>query len=38
MKKYKAYIYFAAIMTAGIAIFSSMIYVLMILAYILETW
>lgn len=38
MKKYKAYIYLAAIMAAGIAIFSSMMYVLMILAYILGTW
>ena len=38
MKKYKAYIYLAAIMAASIAIFSSMIYVLMIIAYILGTW
>ena len=38
MKKYKAYIYFAAIMAAGIAIFSSMMYVLIIIAYVLGTW
>lgn len=38
MKKYKAYIYLAAIITAGIAIFSSMMYMLMILAYALGTW
>lgn len=38
MKKYKTYMYLAAIMTAGITIFSSMMYVLMILAYALGTW
>lgn len=38
MKKYKDYIYLAAIMAAGIAIFNSMMHVLMILAYALGTW
>lgn len=38
MKKMKETLILAAIMAAGIAIFSSMIYVLMILAYMLGTW
>lgn len=38
MKKYKAYIYFAAIMAAGVALFSAMVYVLMLISYMLGTW
>ena len=38
MKRMKKTLILAAIMAAGIAIFSSMIYVLMIIAYILGTW
>lgn len=38
MKRMKETLIPAAIMAAGIAIFSSMIYVLMILAYMLGTW
>jgi hypothetical protein len=34
----KETIILAAIMAAGIAIFSSMMYVLMIIAYVLGTW
>lgn len=38
MKRVKETIILAAIMAASIAIFSSMMYVLMIIAYILGTW
>ena len=38
MKKYKAYIYFAAIMAAGATLFGFMLYILMMLSYILGTW
>lgn len=38
MKKVKETIILAAIMAAGITIFSSMMYVLIILAYALGTW
>lgn len=38
MKRMKETLILAAIMAAGIAIFSSMMYILMILAYALGTW
>lgn len=38
MKRMKETIILAAIMAAGIAIFSSMMYVLIIIAYVLGTW